>query len=223
MSYISTVISWFLEHFTSEDVSIIHLIMTMVIADVNAVYLFLLYRLLARKSIYSKYCGIAIASATVVTTAMIYTVSSSVVLSLGMVGALAIVRFRSAMKDPLDIVFLFWAVSSGVCCGAGMVYISILLSAFLTILLFFLEGISIQKEARILILEVESSECETQIWKQLRAHCKKCRLKNKTEQKELKLIFEIKTRQEFQLIRSLEQVEGVKALSLILHEGEHNY
>lgn len=224
MNYISMFISWFLEHFTSEEVSMVQLILTLGLACVNAVYIFLVYRMLTRKTFYSKRYNITVASTAVIITAIIFTVQSSVVISLGMVGALSIVRFRTAIKDALDIVFLFWAVAIGVCYGAHMAEIAIILSAILTMLIFGLDGISVRKNQCLLIVEAGSEEAERAIEEQLNVCCRRYKIKaRKQEEKCYKVVAEVKVRQEFQMMQKLEKISGVKSVSLIAHEGETTY
>lgn len=224
MNYISTFIGWFLQNFTSEDVSMVQLVLTLGLACVNAVYIFGVYRVLARKTFYSKRYNITVASIALITTAIIFTVQSSVVISLGMVGALSIVRFRTAIKDPMDIVFLFWAVAVGVCCGAHMSEISIILSALLTIVIMWLDGISIKKGHNLLILEFENAECEKEIAERLKEHCRQWKIKSRSStENKYKYVVEVKVKQEYQLVQAIKNIPEVHTISLIAHEGGHSY
>lgn len=223
MSNISTFISWFLEHFTSEDISMVQVVLIIGISCLNAVYIFGMYRLLTRKMFYSKRYNITVASMTVIVTAMLFAVHSSVMLSLGMLGALSIVRFRTAIKDSLDIVFLFWAVTTGICYGANMAEIAIMLSAVLTIVIFFLEGRSIKNRYDILIVEMEE-KCEIEFFNSLECYCKRYSIKTKEcVEKECKFVIEAKVMQEFEMLQNIRNIDGVQSISLVAHEGEHNY
>ena len=103
----------FLEGFTSLDINIYTAASAMIITSIIACYIFIVYRLVTRKTFYSKTFNISIAVIAVITSAVIITIQSSIVVSLGMVGALSIVRFRTAVKDPMDLVFLFWSIVVG--------------------------------------------------------------------------------------------------------------
>lgn len=220
----STFIGWFLEHFTSESVDMVQLFLTLGLASINAVYLFWVYRTLARKTFYAKRYNITLAAVAVITAAIIFTVQADVVLSLGVIGALAIVRFRTAIKDPLDIVFLFWSVVIGICCGGHMAEIAIILSAILTMLIIYLEGSSIRQGYRLLIVECNGMNSKEELREQLQTECKRFRIKTaELENGKGKIVAEVVVKKELQLIQKLQKVTGVKSISLLAHEGEHNY
>jgi hypothetical protein len=122
----------FLEGFASTDINIYTAASAMLITCLIALYIFLVYRIVTRKTFYSKTFNIAIAAIAVITAAVIITIQSSIVVSLGMVGALSIVRFRTAVKDPLDLVFLFWSIVVGIICGVGLAEIAVMLSIIVT-------------------------------------------------------------------------------------------
>lgn len=217
-------VGWFLTNFTSEDISIVQIILILGLACINAVYIFCVYRILGRKTIYTKRYSIAISAILVVTTAIIFTTYESATLSLGVIGALAIIRFRTAIKDSLDLVYLFWAVTVGICYGSCMEEIAIVLSATLTMLIFYLDGISVKHNYRILILESENFNCEREIVTQLKLWVKKYRIKStETKGDYRKTVIEVKTKQEYQLVKELMQIAGVRAVSLIAHDNEHCY
>ena len=119
----------FLQGFASTEITTFTVVTALMIACALALYIFFVYRIVTRKTFYSKTFNISLAGITVITAALILTMQSSVVLSLGMVGALSIVRFRTAVKDPMDLMFMFWSISVGIICGAGMAQIAVILSA----------------------------------------------------------------------------------------------
>lgn len=104
----------FLEGFTGLDISTSKILATMLVTSILALYIFVMYRLVTRKTFYSKTFNVAIAVISVITAGIILAMQSSLVISLGMVGALSIIRFRTAVKDPLDLIFLFWSISIGI-------------------------------------------------------------------------------------------------------------
>lgn len=117
----------FLSNYTSESITLENTIMVLGIACILACYIFVVYRLVTKKIFYSKSFNIALAVIAVVTAAIILAVQSSIVISLGMVGALSIVRFRTAVKEPMDLCFLFWSIAVGICCGARVMEVCIYL------------------------------------------------------------------------------------------------
>lgn len=128
-----------------------------------AFYIFLVYRVLTRKTFYSKTFNISLAGVTVITTAIILTIQSSIVVSLGMVGALSIVRFRTAVKEPMDLMFLFWAISVGIICGAGVAEIAVILSGVLTVGILVLDKFPVAKAPMLLVINASDLDAEAGI------------------------------------------------------------
>ena len=124
--------SSFLDNVSS--VSLLDMGIALALAFCLGLFIFLVYKKTFNGVMYSSSFGVTLIALTMITTVVILAVTSNVVLSLGMVGALSIVRFRTAIKEPLDIAFLFWSIAVGICCGAHMAEIAIILSLFMTIL-----------------------------------------------------------------------------------------
>ena len=150
----------FLEGYSSTEITSTTVLVALAVASALALYIFLVYRVVTRKTFYSKSFAISLAGVTLITTALIMTMQSSVVLSLGMVGALSIVRFRTAIKDPMDLMFLFWSISVGVICGAGLAQIAVILSVVLTFGILILEKIPVAKAPMILVVNANSRDAE---------------------------------------------------------------
>ena len=127
----------FLEGFASTEITTLTVVTALGVACLLALYIFFVYRVVTRKTFYSKNFNITLAGVTVITASLILTMQSSVVLSLGMVGALSIVRFRTAVKDPMDLLYLFWSITTGITTGAGM-YLLALTAAVVMILMLLL-------------------------------------------------------------------------------------
>ncbi len=107
----------FLNGFSS-GVDVKTIIISLAVTTVLALYIFFIYRMVTRKTFYAKTFNLSLIAMAIITAAIILTIQSNIVLSLGMVGALSIIRFRTAIKDPLDLVFLYWSISMGIICGA---------------------------------------------------------------------------------------------------------
>ena len=126
-------------------VSVEHLLLCVGLCFVLSLYIILIYRLTYSGVLYSRRFALSLMVLSLVTSVVILAISSNVVLSLGMVGALSIVRFRTAVKDFMDTVFMFWAIVNGIICGAGFVLISVLASlaiGVLILLVYFLGRVS---------------------------------------------------------------------------------
>jgi hypothetical protein len=127
MSYSDLFKKSFLEGFAPADITTTTAAVAMLITCALALYIFVVYRVLTRKTFYSKSFNISLAGIALITCAIILTIQSSLVVSLGMVGALSIIRFRTAVKDPMDLMFLFWAIALGIICGVGLAEIAVML------------------------------------------------------------------------------------------------
>lgn len=211
----------FLASYTSESVSVPHVTAVLLITCVIAVYIFLVYRLITKKTFYSRTFNISLAAIAVITAAIILAVQSSIVISLGMVGALSIVRFRTAVKDPLDLVFLFWSIAVGICCGAQMTEIAIILSVLLTILVLVLDRLPIGRAPMILIVNLKDGMQEPALLKETAKFCKYYRVKSRNiSAAGCNLIIEVRTAQEYELVQGVRQMDGVESVSLVSHDGE---
>ena len=131
--------SSFLENISS--VSILDMALALVLAFGLGMFIFLVYKKTCQGVLYSSSFGTTLVALTMIPTVVILAVTSNVVLSLGMVGALSIVRFRTAIKDPMDLVFLFWSISVGIICGAGLFEVALLTCLVVTVLVLILENI----------------------------------------------------------------------------------
>lgn len=186
-----------------------------------AFYIFLVYRVLTRKTFYSKTFNISLAGVTVITAAIILTIQSSIVVSLGMVGALSIVRFRTAVKEPMDLMFLFWAISVGIICGAGVTEIAVILSGALTIGILVLDKFPVVKAPMLLVINTSDLYAEAKIMEITKQYAQSPRVKSRNmTMTTLDLIVELRTDCGDELIRNLIKIEGVCSASLMTHDGE---
>ena len=142
----------FLQGYSTIELTTKGIIVALCFSLVLGVYIFFCYRFLTRRTFYSKNFNISLVCMSLITTAIILTIQSSVVVSLGMVGALSIVRFRTAIKEPMDLVFLYWAISVGIICGAGLSEIAIILSVVVTIAVLILNVIPLGRAPMILVI-----------------------------------------------------------------------
>ena len=189
---------------------------------VIALYIFLVYRVITRKTFYSKNFNISLAALAVITAIVILTVQSNIVLSLGMVGALSIVRFRTAIKDPMDLVFLFWAISVGIACGAGMLEIAIIGSFILTALIFVLDRLPMAKAAMILVISAQAGKDRTaQITELVKKYSKYYKVKSRNiTGEQLDMVIELWASKEEELTEELSALSGIHSVSLMSHDGE---
>lgn len=211
----------FLEGFQSTDINIYTVSLSMLLTCFVALYIFVVYRVVTRKTFYSKNFNISLAAVAVITSGIILTIQSSIVVSLGMVGALSIVRFRTAVKDPMDLVFLFWSIATGIMCGAGLAEYAILLALLVTILILFLNYLPVAKAPLILVINSVDLDGEKNIMDIVKKHTKHFTIKSRNLTKStLDMIVEVRTDNGGQLVKSLTELESVTAASLMSHDGE---
>jgi uncharacterized membrane protein YhiD involved in acid resistance len=193
----------------------------MLITSLLAFYIFVVYRVLTRKTFYSKSFNIALAGIALITCGVILTIQSSIVVSLGMVGALSIVRFRTAIKDPMDLMFLFWSISIGIICGVGLAEIAVVLSIILTLGIFILNVLPVAKAPLLLVVNASDLDLESTILSIVSKHASHPVVKSRNMTKQsLDLIIELRTADGSNLIRDILSIASVESASLMSHDGE---
>lgn len=187
-----------------------------------AVYIFCIYRLMTRKTFYSKNFAISLVALAIITSSVIITIQSSIVVSLGMVGALSIVRFRTAVKEPMDLIFLFWSISVGIICGAGLAKIAVVASILITAVLFLLDILPVAKAPMILIVNASADEGKgEEILKLAGKYSKYTKVKSRNLSSGLlDMVIEVKVSEEEKLVGEMSAVKGVNSVSLLSHDGE---
>ncbi len=211
----------FLDGFTAVDINIYTATASMLITCALALYLFFVYRILTKKTFYSKSFNISIAAISLIIAGIILTIQSSIVVSLGMVGALSIVRFRTAIKDPMDLVFLFWSISIGIICGVGLAEIAVLMSLILTVGIVVLNGLPVAKAPMILVVNSSALNSEAEILAVVKKYAKHCTVKSRNMTKaKLDLIIELRTSEGDSLMQDVLGLDVVESASLMSHDGE---
>ncbi|MBP5739012.1 MAG: DUF4956 domain-containing protein [Abditibacteriota bacterium] len=198
--------------------------LALLVSCLFALYIFLLYRVVTRKTFYSKSFNITLAGLTVITTAVILTIQSNIVLSLGLVGALSIGRFRTAIKDPMDLMFLFWSIGTGIVCGAGLAEIAAILAIVLTIGIIVLDAFPTVKAPMLLIVNADNTDAEekiTAVTEKFASH-PKVKSRNMTATS-FDIIYELRTSQGGDLVKELMALDGVTSASLMSHDGETTF
>lgn len=211
----------FLDGFSSTDINIYTATTAMLITCVLALYIFVVYRVLTRKTFYSKNFNISLAGIALITAGIVLTIQSSIVVSLGMVGALSIVRFRTAVKDPMDLMFLFWSIAIGIICGVGMAEIAIILSIIMTVGVIVLNGIPIAKAPLVFVVNASNLDAEDQIMSVVKKYAKHATVKSRNMTKtSLDMIVELRIAEGNKLVREVLDIPSVTYASLMAHDGE---
>lgn len=211
----------FMEQFQAGGLSAKENILALIISLIMALYLFLVYRFFVRKSMYNLNMNLAIVGMTIVTAAVILTIQSNLVLSLGMVGALSIVRYRTAVKDPMDLFFMFWAVASGIMCGANQFVLNLAVTLILTAVVFILAQLPSAKAPYVLVINGEDADIEDAIIEVLKENCSYYKVKSRNiSKKAVRIIFELRTKETKKITDGVGKLEKVTNLSLLSYEGD---
>lgn len=179
------------------------------------------YYMKARKYFFSKEFALSVVALSLITAAVILTIQSSIVVSLGMVGALSIVRFRTAIKNPLDLVFLFWSISVGIICGAGLFYIAVALTLILGIVILVSDDIPGLPRNKLLVIDMTYPYDQKKLKEIISKHVKWWNVKTEsTRIPEVNLVIEIRgLDDQYNLIFDIWELEGVRNVSVLSQEG----
>lgn len=213
--------SSFLQNVTA--VSLIDMVLALVLAFCLGVFIFFVYKKTYSGVMYSSSFGVTLIALTMITTLVILAVTSNVVLSLGMVGALSIVRFRTAIKEPLDIAFLFWSIAVGIVLAAGMIPLAVIGSVVIGLILLIFVNRKSHVDPYMVVLSLSGHEAETKASAYLKEHVRKCVVKSKTAQKGMvELTMEIRLKDEnTDFINELSDLEGVNSAVLVSYNGDY--
>lgn len=211
----------FVASLSNADLSARAVAIALIVTCVLAVYIFLVYRVVTRKSFYNKSFNISLAAMALITAAIIITIQSSIVVSLGMVGALSIVRFRTAIKDPMDLVFLFWSISVGIICGAQLYIVALIVSVLVTVMILALNALPVTRASKLLLINTDGPESEGQIMEIVHRFSKSANVKSRSlTPDQLDLVIEVNVSQELELLKALQEVKTIRSMSLLQHDGE---
>ncbi len=213
--------STFLEKAT--EFYILDVTIAMLMSFTVGLFIFYIYKKTFSGVMYSSTFGVSIMAMTMITTLIILAVTSNIVLSLGMVGALSIVRFRTAVKDPLDIVFLFWAISAGIVIGAGLIPLGIIGSVFIGIMLLIFVNKKSIDTPYIAIINLEDDEAENECLRIIGEKTKRSLLKAKTVSKDgIELTIEVRIlNSSAKLLNEILGIKGVVTACLVSYNGEY--
>ena len=213
--------SSFLENIAS--VSPLDMALAMIIAFALGVFIFLIYKKTYSGVMYSSSFGVTLVALTMITTFVILAVTSNVVLSLGMVGALSIVRFRTAIKEPLDIAFLFWAIAAGIVLAAGLIPFAVFGSLIIGVIILIFANRKETADPYIVVLQCDGAESEKKAFEFLSGKAKKCVVKSKTARKgSVEVNAEIRLNSDdTDFINELSELPGVESAVLVSYNGDY--
>ena len=221
MSFSDIFKSSFLENITG--VSLLDMGIALILAFAVGLFIFFVYKKTYQGVMYSSGFGVTLVALTMITTVVILAVTSNVVLSLGMVGALSIVRFRTAIKEPLDIAFLFWSIAVGIVLAAGLIPLALVGSLFIGLVLILFVYRKSHLNPFIVVLSVKDKQSEKAAREFLEKTCKKCVIKSKTAAKgAIELNVEVRLKMDdTDFINALSEMEGVQSAALVSYNGDY--
>lgn len=213
--------SGFLENVGS--ISVFDMVLALVLAFGLGMFIFLVYKRTFSGVMYSSSFGVTLVALTMITTVVILAVTSNVVLSLGMVGALSIVRFRTAIKEPLDIAFLFWSIAVGIVLAAGMIPLAVAGSLAIGIVLLVFVNRKPHLNPYIVVISCTGHESEQKAAAFLKEKVQRCVVKSKTAQKgAVEINLEIRMKEDnTDFINELADMEGINSAVLVSYNGEY--
>lgn len=205
------------------EFSVLDVAIAMLVSFAIGLFIFYVYKSTFAGVMYSASFGVSIMAMTLITTLIILAVTSNIVLSLGMVGALSIVRFRTAVKEPLDIAFLFWAISVGIVIGAGLIPLGIIGSVFIGIVLLVFVNKKSNDTPYIVVLNLDNDKAENDCMAIIKGKTKKSLIKAKTVSKNgIELTVEVRLLDmSAKLLNELLTINGVNNACLVSYNGEY--
>jgi len=213
----------FLEGFGGANMTMKNMVLCLVVAALLGIFIYLIYRIMTTNTFYSKTFNLSLLLLTVITASIILTIQSSVIVSLGMVGALSIVRFRTAVKEPLDLIFLFWAISVGIISGAGMIGLAIAVSVIVTGLMMVFYQVPELRKSMILAINIGEYEKVAEVLEIVKKYDAHYSEKSRNISKgRVDMLLEIRLKDYEPLLLELNEVESMQSVSLIAHRGDAN-
>ncbi len=213
--------SSFLENITS--VTILDMIIALTLAFGLGAFIFLVYKKTFKGVMYSASFGVTLIALTMISTLVILAVTSNVVLSLGMVGALSIVRFRTAIKEPLDIAFLFWSIAVGIVLAAGMIPLAVFGSIVIGVILIVFVNKKSHDNPYIVVIHCSDADAEGKAVSSLKDYVQKCVVKSKTVTADsVELHYEVRLKSDdTSFVNALSLMQGVSDVVLVSYNGDY--
>lgn len=213
--------SSFLQNVTS--VSILDMVLALVLAFGVGLFIFFVYKKTYAGVVYSSSFGVTLVALTMITTLVILAVTSNIVLSLGMVGALSIVRFRTAIKEPMDIAFLFWSIAVGIVLAAGLIPLAVFGTVIIGIILLVFANQKDNTNPYIVVLALDGNDAEKAATEFLAQNTKKCVVKSKTARKgNVEVNLEVRLNNDnTDFINTLATMPGVQNAVLVSYNGDY--
>lgn len=208
--------------FSTTELSVVSIASTLLLAFGLGLFIFFVYRASYKGVMYSKTFNVTLVAMSMITASVILAITSNIILSLGMVGALSIIRFRAPIKDPIDIAYLFWAVGTGIVCGAGLWMLAVISCVVIGIILFVFSRVSDVKTPYLLVVTYQTEEANDQVFKLIESEVSRYHLKSKVFNGEnYELTVEIRERKKTaSLVNKIGGIGNVNSVALLGYDGD---
>jgi len=203
------------------DLSVTKIAFTLLFSFALGLFIFFIYRASFKGVMYSKTFNVTLIAMSIITSSIILAITSNIILSLGMVGALSIVRFRTPIKDPIDIAYLFWAICTGIVSGAGLLMLALISSVVIGIILLVFSKVSDVKTPYLLVISYQTEETNDLVFKLIESEAKSYQLKSKVfKDKNYELTVEIRERKKTaSLVNKIGEINNVHSVALLGYDG----
>lgn len=209
-----------LEGFVDGNVSTVQIFVALAIAIVIGLYIFFIYRVTTKSGFYNKSFNKSLASMPLITAAIMLAMQSNLVISLGMVGALSIVRFRNAVKDSSDLTYLFWSISVGIVVGTGLYELAIILSLCMTVLQIGLDLLPAVRAPYLLVVSGGKNAKEDVLLQAVKTYAAKAKIRSRNvTEKGTEWIVELQVKDAAALVGCVAELEDVSSVNLLSHDG----
>lgn len=220
MNYLRAIIENIREFYTSEMIPATVILSVLFVVLVLSIYEFAVYRLVSHRSFYNRSFNISIAVVPFFIATIVLCLQSNLVLTLGTIGALAIIRFRTAVKDPVDMVYLLWSIHTGIICGCRLFEIGVLTSLVVTIVLLIFENVKIGGYSQLLTVHTRTYD-EKSVVNILKEKTKHFRVKSRSSSSHgFDYIFELSVKNPEELMTMLDQAADIERFSLLEYDSQ---
>ena len=221
MGFLEAILNSFIANFNNEEIKTSVLITVLLMVLVLSVYEFLVYQVVLHRALYNKAFNISIAVLPFFISTIILCLQSNLVITLGTIGALAIIRFRTAVKDPVDLIFVLWAIHIGITCGCQLYEMSVITSIFATVVLIIFNKINIGLKSHILVVHTANIGYEASLEEVINKNVKKYRIKSRNyTEKGMDYVIEIMGKNLVQLSIDLEKENGIEKFSIMEYDAD---
>lgn len=200
------------------------MVLALLVSCIISGYIFFVYRVVTKNAFYSKSFNITMAIMGIITTGIIIAMQSNLIISLGMVGALSIVRFRTAIKDPMDLLFLFWSIGIGLICGTELFGLAIIVTVIVSLAILLLDHMPIKRAPYLLVVNSDVYDVEDKVIDIVKNHSKGYKVKSRNITKRgFDMIIELRTPSGKEMVSELQSIISLKNISLLSHDGETRF